>query len=409
MKTLIKAAMFSAALGGLGHGSALAQVAPGRTPYDAQGLTWGAFTVLPRMMTTVDFNDNVYASPAKTSDKILQFMPEVAIKSDWSRHALEGDARVTVNRHETQGSENTTDSMLHGFGRLDIGDASNIHADVQYKSLTEPRYSTYATQALREPVRYRNGELSVGGIWTFNRLRLVGDVSVSDYRYDNNVDSTGSFVLEQIQDRTEWTESGRLEYGYSVDTALFLAASLNQRSYRLRPPISYFDRDSNGLIVAVGTRLSLTHLLRGEFQVGYLNQNYASSVFRSVSGLSVDGQVSFFVTPLTTVVLKANRSVGDAADPRSSGYVTTNGSVEVDHELLRNIILMAQTSYATDHYQGIDRNDGRRSFQIGGSYLLNRSMSIGLHYNHIGVTSSGVDRLNVYQVNRVLLTLVLQR
>jgi hypothetical protein len=423
MKTMALAATSAAVLFGSGYGSAMAQSADPnvadqrdvgvlertRADYDAQGLLWGSFVVLPRLMTTVAFNDNVYASPTKTSDTVVQFQPEVTVRSDWSRNALEGYARVTANRYASRGTESTTEAVLRGIGRLDIGDASNIHASAQYGWQTQPRYSTYTTQSVREPVQYRMGELNLGGVWTLNRLRFLGDVRVNEFRFDNNVNGAGAFVLEQDQDRTEWNESGRVEYAYSVDTALFLAGSLNQRNYRLHPPASYFNRDASGFNTAVGARLNLTHLMRGEFQVGYLKEDYDSSAFRSVSGLFLDGRLNFFVTPLTTVVLTANRSVGDAADPRSSGYVTTNGSIEVDHELLRNVILMARTVHAKDDYRGIDRSDDRWTFRIGGNYLLNRNLSLSLHYDHIDITSSGVDRLNGYQVNQVFLTLLLQR
>jgi len=223
------------------------------------------------------------------------------------------------------------------------------------------------------------------------------------------VNGAGAFVLEQDQDRTEWAESVRAEYAYSLDTALFVSGALNQRSYRLQPPASFLNRDASGFTLTAGARLDLTHLMRGEFQVGYLKEDYTSHVFSSVSGLSLDGRVNVFVTPLTTVVVTADRSVGDAADPRSSGYVTTNGGIEVDHELRRNVILMGRVFAAHDDYRGIDRADDRWSVRVGGNYLINRNLGVSLYFDHIDISSSGVDRLNGYQVNQVLLSLVLQR
>jgi hypothetical protein len=427
MKRQFLAAASAAMLAGLAQGTAVAQPvetasAPAaggardvgvmdrpRPDYDAQGLLWGAFVVLPRLTTTVDFDDNVYATSQKVSDTVLQFQPEVTVRSDWSRNAVEAYARASVNDYLSHGTENTTDVLVRGSGRYDLGEASNLNASAQYGWLTEPRYSTNTTQSVRNPVQYRQGEVHLGGVLALDRVRLVGDVRLDDYRFDNNVDGTGAFVLEQDQDRTEWVESARAEYAYSLDTALFVSGSLNQRTYRLQPPASAFDRDATGFNLAAGARLDLTHLMRGEFQVGYLKEDYSSSVFRSVSGVSLDGRVNFFVTPLTTVVLTADRSVGDAADPRSSGYVTTNGGVEVDHELRRNVILLGRVFYAHDDYHGIDRADDRWSLRVGGNYLINRNLGVSLYVDHIDIASSGVDRLNGYQVNQVLLSLVLQR
>ena len=423
MKAKLLAAASAAGLLGLGCGQAVAQavdpaIGPERTvgvmdrprpDYDAQGILYGSFVILPRLTTTVDFDDNVYATSSKTADTIFQFTPQVTIRSDWSRSAIEGYAQAAVNQYASHSTENTTDVLLRGTGRYDLGDASNVNAGAQYGWLTEPRYSTNTTQSVRNPVQYRQGELNLGGVLALNRIRLVGDVRVDEYRFDNNVDNSGAFVLEQDQDRTDVSETGRIEYAYSVDTAVFLAGALSQRSYRLHPPASLFNRDANGYNLAAGARLDLTHLMRGEFQIGYLKEDYTSNAFRSVSGLSMDGKVNFFVTPLTTVVVTVDRSVGDAADPRSSGYVTTNAGVEVDHELLRNVILMARTFYATDNYRGIDRTDDRWTARVGGSYLINRNVGLSLYFDHIDISSSGFDRIPSYQVNQVLLSVVLQR
>jgi hypothetical protein len=380
-----------------------------RPDYDARGLLWGAFVVLPRLTTTVDFDDNVFATSQKTSDTIVQLQPEVTVRSDWSRNAVEAYARASVNQYLSHGTENTTDVLVRGSGRYDLGEASNVNASAQYGWLTEPRYSTNTTQSVRHPVQDRQGEVRLGGVMALDRVRVVGDVRLDDYRFDNNVNGAGAFVLERDQDRTEWAESVRAEYAYSLDTALFVSGALNQRNYRLQPPASVFNRDASGFTLAAGARLDLTHLMRGEFQVGYLKEDYSSHVFSSVSGLSLDGRVNVFVTPLTTVVLTVDRTVGDSADPRSSGYVTTNGGIEVDHELRRNVILMGRVFAAHDDYRGIDRADDRWSVRVGGNYLINRNLGVSLYFDHIDISSSGVDRLNGYQVNQVLLSLVLQR
>ena len=408
---------------GLGFGQAMAQsmdpaLGPQRNvgvldrprpDYDARGILWRSFVVLPRITTTADFDDNVYASTSKSSDTIFQVQPEVTVRSDWSRSMVEGYARASINQYASHSTENTTDIVFRGAGRYDLGDASNLTAVAQYASLTEPRYSTNTTQSVRNPVQYQLGELNLGGAWALNRIRLVGSVRVAEYRFENTVNGAGQFVLEQDQDRAEWSETGRVEYAYSPDTAFFISGSLTQRFYRLHPPESFFDRDATGFNIASGVRLDLTHLVRGEFQVGYLNEDYKSKSFQSVSGVSLDGRVNFFLSPLTTVVFTANRSVGDAADPRSSGFITNNAGVEVDHELLRNVILMAKTFYARDDFRGIDRKDDRWTIRAGGNYLINRNLGASLYFDHIDISSAGVNRLNGYQVNQLLLSVTLQR
>jgi hypothetical protein len=381
-----------------------------RPDYDAAGMRSGAFVILPRLTTTVDFDDNIYAgSTQKTSDTVVLIQPEVTVRSDWSRNMIEGYARAAFSEYASHSSENTTEFEVRGNGRFDIADDSNLNGGARYARLMEPRYLSTTTQNVRHPVRYDLSGLNFGGVQTFNRLRLVGDVKLMDYSYDNAQNTLGQSVLEQDRDRTEWFESGRVEYAYSPDTALFVAGSLNQRSYRLKPPASLFNRDSNGFDLAAGARLDLSHLARGEFQLGYLSQDYDSNLFHSVNGVSMHGKVDFFATPLTTVTVSADRAVGDAADPRASGYLTTDVGAEVDHELRRNIILTAKVSYGRDEYKGIQRTDDRWNARIGATYLLNRNVGVSIHYDYLDISSSGGDRINSYKVNQLLVSLVLQR
>jgi hypothetical protein len=107
--------------------------------------------------------------------------------------------------------------------------------------------------------------------------------------------------------------------------------------------------------------------------------------------------------------VSADRAVGDAADPRASGYLTTDVGAEVDHELRRNIILTAKVSYGRDEYKGIQRTDDRWNARIGATYLLNRNVGVSIHYDYLDISSSGGDRINSYKVNQLLVSLVLQR
>ncbi len=381
-----------------------------RPDYDATGLRDGAFIILPKITTTLDLDDNIYAgSTTKTSDTVVLIQPEVTIRSDWSRNLVEAYARATFDEYASNGSENTSEYELRLAGRYDLGDASNVNGGAQFAHLMEPRYLTTTTQNVRHPVQFDLTDLHFGGVQVFNRLRLIEGVELQDYSYNNASTVLGAPVLEKDRNRTEWLESGRAEYAVSPDTSVFLLGELNQRSYKLKPPSSLYDRDSNGYVLSAGVRLDLSHLARGEVRVGYLNQSYSSSVFRTVDGLSLHGKVDFFLSPLTTTTVTADRSVGDAADPRASSFVTTNGGVEIDHELRRNVILLGRVFYARDEYKGIDRQDDRWGARIGGSYLLNRNIGVSVYYNYIDISSAGLDKINSYRVNELLVSLVLQR
>jgi hypothetical protein len=381
-----------------------------RPDYDAAGIRSGSFIFLPKLTTTLEASDNIYAgSTTKTSDTAAVAQPEATIRSDWSRNMVEGYARATLQRYAANGSENTSQYELRLSGRYDFGEASNVNAGAQFAHLTEPRYLTTTTRNVSRPVQFDLTNLRFGSTQVYNRVRLVESLELRDYSYSDARTTSGDFVLERDRDRVEYLGSGRAEFAVSSETSVFVLGELNQRRYQLKPPKSLYDRDSDGYVVSAGVRLDLSHLARGEFRAGYLSQSYSSAVFRTVDGLSVNGKVSIFLSPLSTMIVTAERSVGDAADPRASSFLTTTEGLELDHELRRNVILQATVSHARDDYRGIDRLDDRWNARLGGSYLLNRNIGIGVYYNFTDVSSSGFDKINTYRVNEVVVALVLQR
>ena len=387
-----------------------------RPDYDAVGIRAGSFLILPKATTTVDASDNILASHTNTvSDTVILFQPEVTMRSNWSRNMLEVYGRAAFSAYGSNSSQNATEAEVRASGRYDIAEGSNLNGGLGYAYMAEPRYLATAQaqngnlSTSSGPEHYTLLSAHAGAVQAMNRVRLTETVQFADYRYEGNALTFGVYGGEKTRDRTEVTETGRAELAVSPDTSVFVQGDLNQRSYRLGPPQAVLNRDSNGYDVTVGARLDLTHLVRGEFRIGYLNQDYDSAAFKSVSGLSLSGRFDYFVTPLTTVTVTADRSVGDAADPRSSGYITTNGGVEVDHELRRNIILTGRAFVAHDDYRGIDRTDDRWTARVGGTWLVNRMVGVGLFFDHIDVGSKGTAAIPDYTVNQILLSLVIQR
>ena len=66
-------------------------------------------------------------------------------------------------------------------------------------------------------------------------------------------------------------------------------------------------------------------------------------------------------------------------------------------------------SFNDDAYEGIDREDQRWSVAIGGKYLFTREVGVALNFYHDSQTSAGADRFINFDMNRIMLSLVLQR
>lgn len=379
-----------------------------RPDYEATGQKAGGFTVYPRVTVDLEHNDNIYAvATGKTDDNIWRVKPEVAVRSDWSRHALGFFAGGNIIRYADKGTEDAEEYTLSANGRIDIARGSNITGSVQTQHLVEPRTAPTSPVAAAEPVEYDLNQGSVSLTKEFNRLRLVGRLEDKDYNYDDVRNIAGTGVVDQdFRDRNEFTYGGKAEYAVSPDTALYVTATGNKRDYDSKAVAT--NRTSDGYVLGVGANFDVSELVRGDLQVGYMKQSYDNAAFKDISGFSAAGRVEWFPTQLTTIGLNGSRSIEESTATGSQGYISNNIGASIDHELLRNVLLSAAYSHGKDNYKGVDRDDKRDNFSTTATYLLNRRVGLFLTYNYLKQDSSGAAKGASFKDNKLIASVALQ-
>lgn len=378
-----------------------------RPEYEAMGQKMGGFTLYPRATVDLVADDNIYAVAAgETSDTIWRIKPEVALRSNWSRHALGLYASSTVSRYADNSDENSEEYTVSGNGRVDVSRGTFLTGNAQYQSLIEPRTAPTSPSASAEPVSYTVSSLGVSGVKEFNRLRATGKLDTKTFDYDDGTKVGGGPLTQRFRNRDETAAGLKLEYAVSPDTALFVSAVRNTRDYVANTPAD--NRDSDGYVTTVGANFDLSQALRGEVEAGYMKQSYDNPLFADIDGASARGRVEWFPTELTTVSINGSRSIEEATAAGSQGYVSSNFGVAVDHELMRNLLLGAQAGYGKDDYEGVDRADKRRSFSASGTYLVTRNVGVVLGYSYLKQESTGLNQGSDFTDNKVTGSLSLQ-
>jgi len=377
-----------------------------RPDYEATGQKAGGFTVYPRVTVDLEHNDNIYAvANNKTDDNIWRVKPELAVRSDWSRHALGFFAGGNVIRYADKGTEDTEEYTLAANGRLDVARGSNISASSQYQRLTEPRTAITAGSpagSTPKPVQYDLVTSSLVGVKEFNRLRVTGRLDDKDFNYkDQGVPAFN----QNTRDRNEFSYGAKAEYAVSPDTAVYLSAVGNKKDYDLAGPT---DRSSDGYVVGVGANFDVSELVRGDLQVGYMKQSYDLAAFKDIDGFNAVGRLEWFPTQLTTVGFNGSRTIEESVAPGSPGFVSNNIGASIDHELLRNVLLSASYTHGKDNYEQIDRDDKRDNFSATATYLLNRRVGLFLTYNYLKQDSSGAARAASFKDNKLIASVALQ-
>jgi hypothetical protein len=382
-----------------------------RPEYDALGVPLSTFLMYPRLNVVSGYNDNIFATDTnKQADGFVQLQPSVSLKSQWSQHELDLNAHSSINRYFDHGAENSEDYGAGLAGRLDVLADTKLTGGASYDLETEPREAETALRNTVNPVQFNVWTAQASGSHQFNRLQVSLSGTWDSYSYlDGRDPGTGGLVDEHYRNVQDYGETLRADYALSPDTAVFVSGNLNQHNYSVQPPFVPNNFNSHGSEILGGVNFQITSLLTGEVGIGYFQQDFSHVPNQNLGGFAVHATGQWFPTELTTVTVKLNRLVQDSAIQVSAGYVDTGGMIEVDHELRYNVILSGIFSYNDDSYQGVDRTDERWTAGIGGKYLFTREVGLGLNFNHDSQVSTGANRFINFDINRVMLNLVLQR
>jgi hypothetical protein len=389
------------------HNTAVTErVQPG---YGAPGFDLGTFTLSPSVKVSSLYDDNILGLAQNgESDAILRIQPDASIQSNWARNSLSFDANGTIDRYASHPGENTADYDLSSAGVLQITQDLVMRAGIRVESDHQSRLSQDIYAETLYPIAYTKQSGAIALTQDLGRLRISTDATVARYNYQNGQMLDGSVYEADTSDNVSYRVGMRVSYAQSSSLAWFVRALYDNRDFSVGTP-TVPERSSQGYQVLAGVDFEPAALMRGSIGVGYIQQIYSSSYYTSFAGFGFNGKVQFFPTQLTTVTLAGDRSVQDSGIPGSGGYLSTNGSIRVDHELLRQLLLGASVGYQYNVFHNIDRRDGRVAVGSNATYRMNRNVSLDLDYNRLVQTSHGADRYRAFTDNRLMFGVTLRR
>jgi hypothetical protein len=144
-------------------------------------------------------------------------------------------------------------------------------------------------------------------------------------------------------------------------------------------------RTSHGYHVDAGLDVQISHLVRGEVFIGYLEQHFNQSVAKplpNVAGLDFGAQLDWYVDQRVTLHISGSRQLSDVVLAGTSVADTKGATVSADYEFRPNIILQARASYSESRFIGSTRTDVYPGAGIGVKYLVNNYVSANLNYNY---------------------------
>lgn len=357
-----------------------------RPELDPIGVRAGAFLIFPRLEAGGQYESNVFAEPRNTrGDFVYKILPQIEVKSNFNRHELNLSAAADLGRYRKFSSENYDDYRITGSGRFDISRDSYFTGEVFHRRNHEGRADPNAPAGQAEPVTYTTTGTDASFNQRFNRLsaRVSGSAAHVDFE---DVRLRNGLTADQ-DDRNRWDYDLSLRTGYEIKPGYEVFVRGTYAITRQGTDNAGIDRDSSGFEFVTGVAADLTGLIKGELFAGYLDRRYTDPRFQDFQGLAFGGQIDWAVTQLTTVRFTASRSiqpstVSGEGGRLASSYVRSSIELNVDHELLRNLILNGSVRYRSEDYQGIQRSDNYYTAGFGATYRFTRNFFTTAGYTH---------------------------
>jgi len=373
--------------------------------YEVPGLPVGSFTLAPSAELTGNATDNVFAlEDDGQADAFVALAPSLQLTSNWSGRSLNLSADGTFARYARNTTENLDAVTLAAYATQDLAGQTRVRLLGRFRTNRESRESQNAFALTRRPVAFTDAVGALGLSKRFGSVMIAGEAGIQRVDFRDATLRTGEALDQDYRDGNVRSARVRADVIQTAAIAYFVQGAHASSSYSQRS-FTGTRRGADTTEVLAGVRFELPVLARGEIGLGYITSAYRDDRFRRFSGLAVNSRVLFFPSQLTTVTVSAVRSVNDAGTPDSSTYVTLNGGVQVDHELLRSLVLGAGVQVQRDSFNGVDRRDARVNLSASADYRLNRTYSLRVSADRLDLSSTGDARYKSFARDRILVGL----
>jgi hypothetical protein len=378
--------------------------------YAPLGLPLGSFFWYPRGEVDQAYNNNIFATSTRpTQDSITALTSSFDLLSNFTRDSLNFHAGSLAQFYADHSPQNTQDGVVSADGKLDVTAGSYLYGTAQVAHQHIAYGSPNSPGSIAQPVTYWDYTATAGYVQGGRRFSYEVDVGVTSAQY-NAAQLVGGGVLPQSsQDGTASTAAVTGRYEIIPDYLGYVRVAGSLFDYwhtvpgETRPNFTTYRVDL-GLQV-----LPRNHIIYGEAYAGYLVQNFAQSSLGSTSTPDFGGDLTWAITPLTTLNF-TGLTTFNTGTPGNSAFITTGTpgtgiltvgnsylsrvfSAGVNHQLLPNLQLGLTGSYINNTFQGVSRAENAFIVNATVRYQVNRNLYLGgdVYYAQQSSTGAGLS------------------
>lgn len=326
----------------------------------------------------VSHDDNIYRTTDEfaQSDSLITLTPEAKLAGIYGKHRFQINYNGDYAKHFDLDDANYDDHTISVRADLDHslrfktrfeaayidehqdpGVINLIQLDLnEYNLYNETRYGAYAFYGSEDSIGHLEFHYKKADVdYTNNNLDFL----------DNSSDEFGAKFIYRISDKTKtYVEAIYTEYNYT-------------------PPTGAVKQDNTNIIYRAGVSWDFANKLSGDVNAGYQDREFDAQGFRSTSGLTYDGSVTWSISSFTKIDFEASRQALDSTIEQLGSFTRTSFATALSHEFTERLSLEASVRYFKDNIDlNILRKDKRLTYSTGLKYSVTQTIDIGASYKY---------------------------
>ncbi len=371
--------------------------------YAPLGIRLGGLTLLPAFTQSIGYDTNPNQTTARAAQPslVLRSEGELAIRSDWSQAEFTSEMRGSYLEYPDNPDASRPNAV--GVSRLRVDANRDTRIDVETRFLldTQRTGSPDLNAASATRPLFATYGATVGVQENFNRLQLSLRGSIDRQVFEDARLSNGTVIRQSDRDANQY--GVRLRAGYEVSPMFtpFVETLIDTRVYDSPVDQAGLRRDSDGIAFTAGASIELNRALTAELSAGMQHRSYVDPTLRPIDAPLVNAALVWTVSPLTTVRFNQQTGVIETSVPGSSGAFTDVATLEVQHDLFRNLTINVGATYLANTYEGVAIRERGYSAFARLDYRFNRWLTFRGSYIWSTLTSTNTN--SSYEGHAVLL------
>lgn len=325
-----------------------------RPEYSPTPITVGSFEIRPRIDTSVEYVDNLFASDfLDVDDFVVSVRPSVTITDRRDDRELSMDFGTGYQTFLNGNSGDLFQILGRADVRLGLGTPTRPYGGATFRLNDAAQFDFGSGSNVAQPLKTVSYGGNLGVQQDLGSFTFDAEGRYTQFEYNGPIFFGTAAIDGDLRNYALYQGRARVAYARRPDQRIYVEGRYGRFDFD-NPAIAaipglpdFFtaDRSGDNITAVGGIQLQVTDVLSFDGNLGYTRLQFDDPVLQTTSAFSAEANLFYAPTRLTRFQFQATRSVDDTINPLFSSFLRTGFALVAEHELRRNLLIRGEARY----------------------------------------------------------------